>query len=411
MSNRANHNCGAVEAAVSAAGSRGDAGDTSATARQHVRHIYVHIPFCARICPYCAFYKDLLDRSQTSRFCEALLRELGNLAGTRRCSVRSEQRADSTLLPSTIYFGGGTPTALNIAQLESLLRGFHEKLELSQLVEWTIEANPGSVSARKAALLKKFGVNRISLGVQSWDEKLLKLLGRDHNAQQAEESFRILREAGFTNVNVDLMFGLPGQTIDQWRATLEKTIALQPEHISTYCLTYEEDTEFFLRHARGEFRQDADADAEFFETTMAILEETGYDHYEISNYARPGLESVHNRAYWLGEDYLGIGPSAVSTIGMQRWQNVCDYRAYIDRVLCEESARGSSETLTNEMKRTERIALGLRTREGISASELKDFGQNIDQLVTLKLLRKSNGNFLLTRKGKVLADSVAEAFL
>ncbi len=317
----------------------------------------------------------------------------------------------SLLRPSTIYFGGGTPTALNIAQLESLLRGFHERLELSQLVEWTIEANPGSVSARKAALLKKFGVNRISLGVQSWDDELLKVLGREHNAQQAEESFQILRDAGFTNVNVDLMFGLPGQTVDQWRATLEKTIALEPEHVSTYCLTYEEDTEFFLRHARGEFRQDADADAEFFEMTMAILDDAGYEHYEISNYARPGFESVHNRAYWLGKDYLGIGPSAVSTIGMQRWQNVCDYRAYIDRVLSGESTRTTSENLTREMKRTERIALGLRTRDGISASELKDFVQETDELIGLQLLRKSNGNFALTRRGKSLADSITEVFL
>src|SRR5215475_15765417 len=242
-----------------------------------IRHIYVHIPFCGRICPYCAFYKDLLDRSQTSRFCEALLREL----------VGRDRRA-RRLLPSTIYFGGGTPTVLNIAQLELLLRGFREILDLSRLGEWTIEANPGSVSARKAAVLKKFGVNRISLGVQSWDEELLELLGREHNAQQAKESFRILRNAGFTNVNVDLMFGLPGQTVDQWRATLEETIALQLEHISTYCLTYEEDTEFFLRHARGEFRQDPDADADLFEMTMATLEDAGYLHYEISNYARPG---------------------------------------------------------------------------------------------------------------------------
>ena len=365
-----------------------------------IRHIYVHIPFCARICPYCAFYKDLLDRSQTSRFREALLRELVGREGRAR-----------RLRPSTIYFGGGTPTALNIAQLELLLHGCHETLDLSRLIEWTIEANPGSVSARKAALLKKLGVNRISLGVQSWDEELLTLLGREHNARQAEESFRILRDAGFININVDLMFGLPSQTIDQWRTTLEKTIALQPKHISTYCLTYEEDTEFFLRHARGEFRQDADADAEFFELTMAMLEHAGYEHYEISNYACPGFESVHNRAYWLGKDYLGIGPSAVSTIGMRRWQNVCDYRAYIDQVLSGKSVRGSSENLTDEMKRTERIALGLRTREGISASELKDFGQNIAQLFTLKLLRKSNDKFLLTRKGKALADSVVEAFL
>jgi oxygen-independent coproporphyrinogen III oxidase len=406
MSKGANHNSGAVEAPVSAAGSRVYAGHAPATIRRHVRHIYVHIPFCARICPYCAFYKDLLDRSQTSRFCEALLRELELNESRRRTGDRR-----SLLHPSTIYFGGGTPTALNIAQLELLLRGFHERLELSQLVEWTIEANPGSVSARKAALLKTFGVNRISLGVQSWDDELLKLLGREHNAQQAEESFRILRDADFTNVNVDLMFGLPGQTVDQWRATLEKTIALEPEHVSTYCLTYEEDTEFFLRHARGEFRQDSDADAEFFEMKIGILEDAGYRHYEISNYARPGFESVHNRAYWLGKNYLGIGPSAVSTIGMQRWQNVCDYRAYINRVLSGESTRTTSENLTHEMKRTERIALGLRTRDGISASELKDFAQETDELIGLRLLRKSNGNFVLTRRGKSLADSITEAFL
>jgi coproporphyrinogen III oxidase-like Fe-S oxidoreductase len=247
--------------------------------------------------------------------------------------------------------------------------------------------------------------------VQSWDDKLLKLLGREHDARRAEESFQILCDAGFTNINVDLMFGLPGQAVDQWRATLEKTIALQPEHISTYCLTYEEDTEFFLRHARGEFRQDPDADAEFFEMTMAILEDAGYEHYEISNYARPGFESVHNRAYWLGEDYLGIGPSAVSTVGMQRWQNVCNYRAYIDRVLSGQSPRESRENLTNEMKRTERIALALRTREGIPASELKSFAPETHELIALELLRESRGNLVLTRRGKTLADSIAEAFL
>ena len=373
-----------------------------------VRHLYVHIPFCARICPYCAFYKDLLDRSQTKQFCEAILAEL---VRTSRCGVRSAKRTDPAILPFTIYFGGGTPTALNIAQLELLLRGFRERLDLSELVEWTMEANPGSVSARKAAVLKKFGVNRISLGVQSWDDELLKLLGREHNAQQAQESFRILRAAGLTNINIDLMFGLPGQTVEQWRATLEKTIALEPDHISTYCLTYEEDTEFFLRHVKGEFRQDADADAGFFAMTMATLENAGYGHYEISNYARPGSESVHNRAYWLGEDYVGIGPSAVSTIGMQRWQNVCDYRAYIDHVFSRQSPRASSENLTDEMKRTERIALSLRTRDGVPASELTNFPRQTNELISLGLLRQSNGNVVLTRKGKALSDSVAEAFL
>src|SRR6266700_7678833 len=225
MSERANNNCATVAM---------------------IRHIYVHIPFCARICPYFAFYKDLLYRSETARFCEAILRDL------------DQQCAAFTLAPETIYFGGGTPTALTTSQLEFLLGGFIERLNLSSLPEWTIEANPGSISARKAALLRKLGVTRVSLGIQSWDDELLKLLGREHNSQQDEQSFHILRTGGFANINVDLMFGLPGQTIEQWKATLEKTISLQPEHMSAYCLTYEEDTEFFLRHARGELLQDTD---------------------------------------------------------------------------------------------------------------------------------------------------------
>ena len=164
-------------------------------------------------------------------------------------------------------------------------------------------------------------------------------------------------------------------------------------------------------HARGEFRQDADADAGFFEMTMAILENAGYGHYEISNYARPGSESVHNRAYWLGRDYAGIGPSAVSTIGMQRWQNVCDYRAYMDRALSGQSPHASVEDLTDEMKRTERIALSLRTRDGVPLSELTNFPRQMNELISLGLLRQSTGYVVLTRKGKALADSVAEAFL
>src|SRR6184192_3772127 len=282
-----------------------------------IRHLYVHFPFCARICPYCAFYKTRGNAAEVGRFCEALVCEL--------------QGTTADLLPSTIYFGGGTPTALKTSQLEVILSAFHQRLDLSELKEWTIEANPGSVSARKAALLKKFGVNRISLGVQSCDNDLLNLLGREHNAAQAEESFRIFRDAGFSNISIDLMFALPGQTERQWRDSLQKTIALEPEHISTYCLTYEEDTEFLARFQRGEFAVNDETEARFLELAMTTLESAGYEHYEISNYSRSGFHAEHNRAYWCGADYIGIGPSAFSTRGFERWQNVADHNEYARR--------------------------------------------------------------------------------
>src|SRR2546423_7477245 len=364
-----------------------------------VRHLYVHIPFCARICPYCAFYKERADSSQTQRFCEALLREIETVG--KRFPLKLE----------TIFFGGGTPTALTTNQLEFLLGGMRERLDLSLLTEWTVEANPGSVSSRKAALLRQLGVNRLSLGVQSWDDELLELLGREHTAAQAEMSFHILRDAGFANISTDLMFGLPGQTLEQWEADLARTIALRPDHISTYCLTYEEDTEFFLRHARGEFREDPESDARFLESAMRMLEGAGFEHYEISNYARPGFASAHNRGYWAGHDYLGVGPSAFSTVGMERWQNVPDYRAYSDRALAGLSAVESTEVLTPEMKRTERIALALRTRDGISQEELQAWPNESREFIDLGLLREAKGNIVFITRGELLADSVAEAFV
>ena len=188
-------------------------------------------------------------------------------------------------------------------------------------------------------------------------------------------------------------------------------MSLKPEHISSYCLTYEEDTEFFLRLARGEFRQDPDTDSEFFEMTMSILETAGYEHYEISNYARPGFRSAHNRAYWSGSDYLGIGPSAFSTVGMTRFQNVPDFRRYADTILSGKPATGSVEQLTPEIKRAEKIALSLRTLDGAPAKLLEPFPNETREFVKLGLLRKAQDNFVLTRAGKSLADSVAEAFV
>ncbi len=365
------------------------------------RHLYVHIPFCARICPYCAFYKERADPTQTARFVEAILAEL---AGSALASTGAPRLR-------TIFFGGGTPTALTTAQLELMLDGFKARLDLSELEEWTFEANPGSVSERKAQLLRDRGVNRISLGVQSFDDGLLQLLGRDHSAAQAEASFDLLRRAGFENLNIDLMFGLPGQTLAQWEDTLRRAVALQPDHVSAYCLTYEEDTDFFLRHARGEFRVDEAADTAFFETTIDLLAPAGLAPYEISNFARPGFESAHNRAYWRGADYLGIGPSAFSTVGLRRWQNVCDYRAYADRALAGKSVALDAETLTPQMKRAEAIALGLRTRMGVPAEWIASWPNEVAEFVDLGLLEREESRLVLTRPGRLLADTVAEAFL
>ena len=364
-----------------------------------IRHIYVHIPFCARICPYCAFYKERADPSRTQSFCEALLLEL------------DQHTTQLAIQPETIFFGGGTPTTLTIEQLSLILYGFRDRLDLSKVIEWTVEANPGSVSSRKAAALHRGGINRISLGVQSWDDQLLRGLGREHDAAQAETSFQIFRDTGFKNISIDLMFGIPGQTIDHWKASLEKTISLRPEHVSCYCLTYEEDTEFFRRESRGELRADPEADADFFTAALARLEAAGYSQYEISNYARPGYASAHNQSYWAGKNYLGIGPSAFSTIELGRWQNVCDYRAYTNALFSGRSIVGSTEILTPEMKRGERIALSLRTREGIAASLLQGKDEEVSEFSKLGLMRESEGNLLLTPAGKLLADSVAEAFI
>ena len=366
---------------------------------ESVRHVYVHIPFCARICPYCAFYKERADPAFTQRFCEALVRELD--VATARFEVA----------PRTIFFGGGTPTALSTAQLDFVLGAFPKRFDLSGLEEWTIEANPGSVSPRKAALLRARGVTRISLGVQSWDDGLLRLLGREHNAAQAEASYRELRDADFPSVSIDLMFGLPGQSLQQWEATLERTVALQPDHVSAYCLTYEEDTEFFLRHARGEYRQDASSDASFFEAANGILEAAGYEQYEISNYARRGHESVHNRGYWSGNDYIGVGPSAFSTVGLARWQNIADYRGYAERVLGGVSAVDSIEPLTAEMKRAEQIALSLRTRWGVPTDWLEHWPSERQEFIDLGLMEQRERTFVLTPQGRLLADSVAAAFV
>ncbi|MEX1009742.1 MAG: coproporphyrinogen-III oxidase family protein, partial [Chthoniobacterales bacterium] len=197
------------------------------------KHLYIHIPFCLQICPYCSFYKDLAGPGKADPLVAAVVRDAELFGGG--CA------------PRTIFIGGGTPTALSVSQLERLLNGLREHLDFFGVEEFTIEMNPATVTVRKAELLRGFGVNRVSMGVQSWDPGLLKLLGRVHDAEQVRQSFAVLRAAGFDNLNLDLIYGIPGQSVAQWEDSVRQTIALGPEHISAYCLTYEEDTEYFER--------------------------------------------------------------------------------------------------------------------------------------------------------------------
>jgi len=366
-----------------------------------IRHLYVHIPFCPKVCPYCSFYKEASDRNKTQLFLDAVLSEL----------EQAQTRLGRPVAPETIFFGGGTPSALSTSQLDFLLTGLKERLDLTGLREWTLEMNPATVSLEKARLLKSLGVNRISMGVQSWDPALLEVLGRVHSAEQAERSYAILREAGFENVNLDLIFAVPTQTRQQWRETLERTISMQPQHISAYCLTYEEDTAFYARFQKGEYTQDKEWDADLFEMTMDLLGEGGYEQYEISNYARPGRECLHNLAYWLGYDYLGLGPSAFSTVGSQRWKSVSDTASYYSKILSAQSGVDFEEPLDPETRRSEAIAFALRTNRGVSAEWLLPWKSSVEEFLAEGFFAEENERVRLTRKGKLVADTLAETFV
>ena len=370
-----------------------------------IRHLYFHIPFCPKLCPYCSFYVEIGAKNKNTAFLDALLREVDR-AGEKYA-----------LRPETIYFGGGTPTSLLTGQLDHLLGGLRERLDLSSLREWTVEANPATVREEKARLMREMGVTRVSLGVQSWDDVLLKTLGRVHSAAQAERTYEVLHAAGIPAINLDLMFAVPGQRPSQWRATLEKTIALKPDHISSYCLTYEEDTAYFQKLAGGDFRQDVERDAQLFEETMDTLAAGGFAQYEISNYARSdsgsqtGCESQHNRAYWLGADYLGFGPGAFSTVGFSRWENVRDTAGYTHGMLGGAPVFGIREELDAATRAGEIAAFRVRMAEGIPRADITRWTEAIAEFERIGLLHVISGTLRLTRRGKLLADSVAEAFV
>lgn len=360
--------------------------------------LYVHIPFCPKLCPYCSFFSEVTDRNKTQRFLESLITELEREAAARE------------IRPKTIFFGGGTPSALSTPQLDWLLSRMKDRLDLSALEEWTIEMNPATVSLEKASMLRQHGVNRISMGVQSWDPVLLETLGRVHSADQAERSYRILREAGFSAVNLDFMFGVPGQTPEVWRSTLERTIELAPDHISAYCLTYEEDTEYFDRMTRGEYKPDGELDAALFETTASTLESAGYRQYEISNFAKPGFECRHNLAYWQGRNYLGIGPSAFSTVDGMRWANVANTEAYIEAIDKQAGLRTFEEALEPAVREKEMLSFSLRTVYGVEISPDAAWHSDFLGFEEEGLVVNQSGRWVTTRRGKIVADALAESF-
>lgn len=365
-----------------------------------VEHLYIHIPFCHRICPYCSFYKHTPGSTDMAGFVQAVLRELR--LHQRRLAVQ----------PRTIFFGGGTPTALSETHLNTLLTGLRDQTDFSHLEELCLEANPKTISASKASLLMDHGITRISLGVQAWDEPTLQLLGRDHAPDEAVETFHILREAGIPSVNLDLMFSIPGQSLAVWREGLEKTLALQPDHVSCYNLTYEEDTEFLAKLRQGKLDTDGDRDADHFYAAIDLLQAAGYEHYEISNYAKPGHRSRHNQAYWRGADYLGLGPSAYSTSQRTRWKNVADTTEYIRLIHEQRVPIVESEDLNDRQWLMERVALELRTAEGMAQDRVDtSLSRTLETLVEEGLVDLQEGRIRLTRAGKGLTDKIAEMLL
>lgn len=358
--------------------------------------LYLHIPFCHRVCPYCSFYKHTPGATPIGAFVDALGAEAVRRIG------------DSAEPPRTIYLGGGTPSMLSPKHLETLFSGLHRLVDFGKLDEVTLEANPATFDLRKAALFRDLGVTRVSLGIQSFSPHVLQILGREHDPAQADEAVATLRAVGMPSLNIDLMFSIPGQTGEDWRDTLLHAISLEPDHCSAYNLTYEEDTAFFESLRRGEMREDEDIDARDFLLADELLGAAGFDHYETSNYAKPGHHSSHNRGYWHGEDYLGLGPSAVSTVAGVRWKNVADTARYVERVNAIGHALVESEPLDAEARRLERIALGLRTREGIPLDLLDAPGRDrAAALASEGLAHLTATRLVLVSHGRALVDPIA----
>jgi oxygen-independent coproporphyrinogen-3 oxidase len=377
-----------------------------------VEHLYVHVPFCAAKCHYCAFYSEAGSAAKMEGYVDAVVAELEFVAANLIRGGRQGRENVSRLQPKTIFFGGGTPSLLPAPLMRRILEAVGRVRPPGAPLEWTIECNPSTVSTEKANLFREFGVSRISMGVQALDDELLEIIGRIHSVKATVESYEKLRAAGFGNINLDLIFGLPGQTMEHWRRTLERVIELQPEHVSTYCLILEEDTPFWSLLQQGLIKPDDELELAMYQTGIETLAAAGYRQYEISNFAKPGRECAHNIAYWEGKDYIGLGPSACSTVGDRRWQNVPDTDRYIEGVRSQKSVVSFEETITPELRAAERAAFGMRMNAGVPAELVNGrWDKEIAELLSAELVQWRNGRLAPTPRGILFADEIAAQFV
>lgn len=382
-----------------------------------IESLYVHVPFCAQKCAYCAFYSEASSGELVNRYVDALVREMELVA--------------HDLKPRTIFFGGGTPSILNLRQWEKILRAL-ERLELLGADEFTVECNPATVSLEKGKLLRSFGVNRVSMGVQSLDEKLLERLGRIHTRDMVFKSFNTLRDAGFDNLNIDLMFAIPGQTMEIWRATLAEALALGSEHLSSYEVIYEEDTPLFAQLQAREFDVNDDLACDMYEELLQRAGDAGFRQYEVANFARnkpetrnlkaeiPDYACQHNINYWRGGSFYGLGPSATSYVRGARTKNWSNTQLYCEQLEKGRRAVESSEELAPLVRAGETAAFGLRMVAGWPFADFqrttghdlrREWAQEMTQLTQRGWGRLGPEGFQLTPKGLRFADSAAEMFL
>ena len=366
---------------------------------------YVHIPFCTQICYYCDFSKVFIKNQPVDSYLEHLLEEF------RSYDIQKLR---------TLYIGGGTPTALSAPQLEVLLDGLTKNLDLSVLEELTIEANPGDLDADKIAVLKNSAVNRVSLGVQTFDDKMLKKIGRSHLEKDIYENIDRLKLAGFDNISIDLIYALPGQTMEQVKDNVATAIGLDIPHMSLYSLILENHTVFMNRMRRGKLPlPKEELEAEMFEYIIAELERSGFEHYEISNFSKPGFESRHNLMYWDNAEYYGIGAGASGYINGVRYKNHGPIRHYLSAVE-EGNARITEEHLSQKEQMEEEMFLGLRKKSGVSMSRFEEkfgrsfeglYGEIVRDLVQQGLMQIDGNRVRMTKRGLFLGDTVAERFI